>query len=382
MNPLVSVVVPTKNRYPYLEKLVELIDSFNIGDELELVIQDNNEDNTKFLDYLKAHEYKNVRYFFDPTPMPIALNCDNAINHSKGEYVCFIGDDDCVTNNILPCVKWMQRNNVECVYPQRISYYWPDFIGNKSEEASVHHWPFTNEVKFYYTSDVLKEAMDCGFIWTANMPMVYQGIVKRSVLDKFWLKCGTYFPGASPDIASSVSLCMVIDKFASFSFPIVIGGNSKTTGGGDRLLKHRAQTDFSKVAHLPKNICEIWDKRIPKIWCNPTIYCESAIEALNAWERPDLVEKVSFEALYCYFVRDYFYYRKMAYALTSNKFKLFVKSSLSIMIQAIKMAVKFVLRLLHIHLNNTRVEEHGINDVIELCNLYDNNNYHFDKHFQ
>ena len=41
MGSLLSVVVPTKDRYYYLKKLIDLVDSFGYGEELELVVQDN-----------------------------------------------------------------------------------------------------------------------------------------------------------------------------------------------------------------------------------------------------------------------------------------------------------------------------------------------------
>ena len=47
-SPLLSIVVPTKNRYYYLLKLIELVESIG-SPELELVIQDNSDDNDEFL---------------------------------------------------------------------------------------------------------------------------------------------------------------------------------------------------------------------------------------------------------------------------------------------------------------------------------------------
>ena len=56
---LLSIVVPTKDRYKYLKYLIELIASFN-SDEVELVIQDNSEDNKEILDFLKERDYNFV----------------------------------------------------------------------------------------------------------------------------------------------------------------------------------------------------------------------------------------------------------------------------------------------------------------------------------
>lgn len=378
--PLVSLVVPTKNRYPYLFKLIELLKSFNLGEEFELVIQDNNEDNSPFNDYIENNSYNNLNYYYDPTPMPIGQNCDKAINNSKGEYVCFIGDDDCITKNFMPCIRWMQENNVACVFPRRIMYFWPDYCDKGDERAAVHYEPFSNEVTFYDTSTVLKELLDSGCVGIARVPMIYHGIVSRNVLNKIWGQCGTYFPGASPDIASAISLSMVIDKYASFRFPIIIAGNSRSGGGGQKILKHHALTDFSRLPHLPKNIEEIWDKRIPKIWSNSTIWCESVVEALKKWKRDDLADKINYEALYSNFVINYFYYRKMAYSLTNNKLKLFFSSCWGIIVKLIKDIVKWVLKLLHIN-RDKRIKLYGLEDIESLCDYFETKGFIFEKFF-
>ena len=380
-NPVVSLVVPTKYRYPYLIKLIDLLRSFNFGEEFELIVQDNNEDNKPFMEYLEGNPYSRLKYFFDPTPVSIGQNCDNAICHSSGEYVCFIGDDDCVTRNFMPCIEWMKRNKMECVFPRRIMYYWPDYCDSGDERSAVHYEPFSHEITYYDTKETLVELLESGCVGIARVPMIYHGIVSKRILDKIWTQCGTYFPGASPDISSAVSLCLVIDKYASFKFPIIIAGNSRSGGGGQKIIKHHALTDFSKLPHLPKNIDEIWCKRIPKIWCNSTIWCESVVEALNTWYRKDLVKRINYERLYENFAVNYFYYRKMAFALTNNKSRLFFKSLNGIIIKATKDMVKFVLRILHLHIRDTRIKVFGINNTKELCSRFEDERYIFNDYF-
>jgi len=381
MKTLVSIAVPTKNRYYYLKSLILLVDSFATN-ELELVIQDNSDDNKEILNFLGNNKFPFISYFYSTEQLTMTENCNLAIQNCKGEYVCFIGDDDCVTRNFLPCVKWMVKNEVRCVFPRRIMYFWPDYCDKGDERSAVHFEPFYNEVKFYDTQDVLNELLDSGCIGISNMPLIYHGIVKRDVLTKIKEHCGSYLIGASPDIAGGVSLCMIIDKYASFSFPIVIAGNSRPGGGGVRVMKHHAQTDFSKLPFLPKNTEKIWCPKIPKIWSNPTIWCESVVEALNVWKREDLVNRINFEKLYINFVVNYFYYRKMAFELTNNKLQLFITSLLHSIILFVKNAGKFILKRMHLHLPKTRIWVFGIKDSTELCSYFENKGYIFEEYFK
>lgn len=317
---LLSIVIPTKDRYPYLKHLINLIDSFG-SDEIEIVVQDNTYDNSEFLN---SEEIKKVNYFYEKEQIPIFLNCDKAILHSTGEYICFIGDDDGLTPYALDCVRWMAKNNIEVVMPSTISYSWPDRIVKSKalkKPGSIMYKPFTGEIKKMSTKSVLEESIKAGFINRGNMPLVYHGLVKRSTLDKIYDKCGTFFPGASPDIANAVALCLSVDEFYKIDQPLTISGASKTHGGGVNKMKNRA-ANIEDVPFLPKDIVEQWDNRVPRIWTGETIWCQSAVMALKAMGRNDLVDKVNFEKMYARFSAFHTPLKGLAYNLTSSKFLL------------------------------------------------------------
>ena len=58
----------------------------------------------------------------------------------------------------------------------------------------------------------LKKVIKDGFGTLGLLPKVYQGVVSRQLLDKLYDKCGTYFPGPSPDMANAVALSILTDK--------------------------------------------------------------------------------------------------------------------------------------------------------------------------
>lgn len=334
MDYLLSIVVPTKDRYFYLKYLVQLIKGFN-SDEIELVIQDNTYDNTEILEYLKELEYPHLKYFYTKEPISISDNSTKAILNSTGEYVCFIGDDDGVTKYIVDCCKWMKRTGIECVVPEGFSYNWPDANDLAAvkglEQGGTIFWKEPNkEIRIVNTEDALQKLLDKGCTVRSVLPLLYHAVVKRNTLDKIWDICGSYFPGASPDIANGVALALVIDKFAFVTYPVAFSGASKHLGGGEAKMKHRGTTDFKSLPFLPDNIEDIWDERIPKVWTAPTIWCQSSIMAFRAMHRDELIDKINFESMYEEFVVFYHYYSKMAYELTNNKFHLFFMSSYGI----------------------------------------------------
>lgn len=365
MGYLLSIVVPTKNRYPYLFKLMEVIDSFHSND-IELVIQDNNEDNTTILDYFKKNGKKDyIVYDWHKEALPVYLNSDYAVRNSSGDYVCYIGDDDGVSKYIIDCCKWMRVNNIEAVYPRGYYYYWPDAHISDRYKGSIK-WPElkTNMIIHDSTQELSKLLAD-GITTDGTLPRLYHGIVKRSALDLVWEKCGSYFPGASPDIANGVALAFVVDKFATIQFPICYSGASKHLGGGAVAMKHQGTTDFKSLPFLPENIEEIWYPKVPKVWTAPTIYCESAIESMRNMGHEELINNIDFEKLYVYFVAHFSYFKSLAFKLSKNKLAVFIESQWINIKKYWEGGIRIIKRkILHVNPDNGYTFVHGLDDIV------------------
>lgn len=322
MKPLLSIIVPTKDRYKYLIHLINLISKFQ-NHNLELVLQDNTFDNSEILAFLAEKEFPFIKYAHDSKPIPIVLNADLAVLNSSGKYVCMIGDDDGVTSHILECVKWMDDNEIEALMPSTISYHWPDYINSLASKISgtLMFKPFSKTCMSKDPNVALNEIMQKGFINRGELPLLYHGIVRRDVLDKIFEIGETYFPGPSPDIANGVALSLLVKKYVQLDFPITISGASKTHGGGIRKLKNKVAA-IEDVPFLPPNAKENWEKNIPKVWTGETVWPESAIKALRYMKREDLISKVNFEYMLGKFVAFHLPIGKMAISLSKNKAKL------------------------------------------------------------
>ena len=362
---LLSIVVPTKNRYPYLFKLMEVIESFHSSD-IELVIQDNNEDNSPILDYFKTYGKKDyVVYDWHKESLPIYLNSDYAVRNSSGEYVCYIGDDDGVSKYIIDCCKWMQENKIEAVYPRGYYYYWPDAHISERYKGSIKWSELDTKMVVRDSRQELNKLLSDGITTDGILPRLYHGIVRRNALDCIWEKCGSYFPGASPDIANGVALSFVVGKFATIQFPICYSGASKHLGGGAVAMKHHGTTDFKSLPFLPLNIEDNWYNRIPKVWTAPTIYCESAIESIRNMGHEDLIDEIDFEKLYVYFVAHFNYFKSLAYSLTHNKISLFLGSMWIKLKYYLDGGIRIFKRMiLHINPDKRYHFVHGLNDIV------------------
>lgn len=371
--PLLSIVIPTKDRYQYLKPLLVLINSFE-SDDVEVVIQDNTEKNDEILDYLSKVKIPNIVYNHIPNQIPISLNCDKAILNSNGKYVCFIGDDDGITKLIIDCVEWMDRNEAEIVVPAPISYNWPDAFSNTyANDAGILSFnPFKSRIQKVSTKDSLNNAMKLGFVERHGLPLLYHGIVRRDTLNRIYDKAGTFFPGQSPDIANGVALCLVCDTFFIVDLPIVVSGAGSRHGGDIDKMKNKA-ADIDDLPFLSSTAKQEWESVIPKIWTGETVWCDSATKALRKMGRTDLIEQVNYEYMLGRFVAYHFPLRRYAYSIASNKFMLSVRVLYLFVVRCLNAFVRIFRTRTSI--TGSKKQYTGVSDILKVAELLYEENY-------
>ena len=284
MTPLLSIIVPTKNRYKYLYYLIELINDFESND-IELVIQDNSDDNTEFVSYLNKVKKSWLHYFYCSDRLTSIENFDKAVLNSKGRYVCFIGDDDGVTRQIVDCVHLMEDNNIEAAKGLKTMYFWPET--GKDGGLLVVEKAKRRTFKYLNPLIELKRSFSRGLENLGEIPVLYTGIVKRTILDDIFLKYKTYFPGgASADIANGVALCFYVKRFAKIYTPLVITGTSSMTGS---VSNRRRLLEFSEVSFISPKVGENWEGTLPPFWSGQLVWPESAIKSLRVMGKESFI---------------------------------------------------------------------------------------------
>ena len=315
MGYLVSVVIPTKDRYKYLMHLVRSIKSFN-SNQIEVVVQDNTDDNTEFVEFLDDIKFDNCHYYHETGFIPMSENADRAILHSSGEYICFLGDDDGVCPNVIEWAKYMKEKGIGALRSNLPSYLWPDATSSKKGQVSLHNLKGGETI--LYSNEELLDVIQRGFTDRGNLPSVYHGIVSRNVLNQIYNKCNSFFPGQSPDISNGVAVSLVLESYVLTNDIITVSGASKFHGGKMKGL-NKKYPSISDMKWFRPGAEEIWDKRLPRMAEGVTIWAESTIETLRNMGREDIIDSFDFEKIYKNYVTLYYPMRKLAYPLSKNK---------------------------------------------------------------
>ncbi|OTG66885.1 hypothetical protein B9T25_08885 [Acinetobacter sp. ANC 4470] len=309
MRPLLSIVIPTKNRYSTLINLVEKLLDWNSAD-YEVVVQDNSENNTPIKNFLL--NYSNdprLKYFHNINPVTVCQNAEDAIDNSIGEYVCFLGDDDGIIKQSLDVVKWMKENDVDSLNCKQGSYCWPEFrnknYGKRKSLAGMLIYHSHNGD--LYSQDAvsgLNSLLENGCLTLNGITRLYHGIVSRKTLNLLKEKTGTYFPGAIADMSSAVGLVFFAKKHYYLNFPLIISGASGASYAGNSGKKNN-HTVFEHQPWFAKETLTQWSNKLPKRIVAQTVWPDSAMKALKKVGHADLISKISFSIIYAEYLSEF-----------------------------------------------------------------------------
>jgi hypothetical protein len=298
MEPLLSIVVPSRNRHYYLKFLLDYFNTVN-SDKLELIVHDNSDNEDKLGSYIQSLCNSRIKYFYSSEDLSVIDNCDIALSKATGVYVTMIGDDDCFSKHIIEYLERFKAHNVDAILPIKSSYVWPDVKPRLYKDVLSGVYTATKfnfKIIKFNVEDELYKVLNKGGVEILKLPRVYHGIVKRNILEKIYKETNSYFPGPSPDIANAVALCKYINQYEIIDVPLIISGHSIfSTGGQGAQGKHFGE--ISKIKHLPKDTAANWTESVPFYWSGGTIYAESVIQALKRTNRIDLLKKFNYEYL-------------------------------------------------------------------------------------
>ena len=299
MNYLLSIIVPTKDRYEYLIPLLRLFTSFE-SNLFEFIVQDNSSDNNEILKYLDDNQDVRIKYFYTKKQLSIIENCDKAISNTTGEYVCFIGDDDGVLPWILDVCKWMKKHKIDGIYTNIMDYIWPDLAGKYSFSnisGSLTVKKFTKRIKKIEATQEIQRVLKKGATEMLLLPRVYQGIISKKVLNEVIEETKSYFPGPSPDMANAIAVSLSMENYYYIDFPLIISGAGRK-GGVGLTVQNKHEGLIDNIKHLPETTSSEWTAIIPKFWSGSTIWAQSTIISFKRMKSTTLSKNINIAYLY------------------------------------------------------------------------------------
>lgn len=378
--PILSIVIPTYNRYKTLIPVIENILNWNFND-FELIIHDNSLDNQQFNDILV--KYKNdhrLKYFHFSKKISAVENCDIAVSKANGYYVCFIGDDDGVTPEIIRICYWLKINQYESMCCNVPLYTWKDMEHSLSINNGFNGKLILKKFNGNYSNinsySELQKLLKSGAQNLYQIPRLYQGIVSNKILQELKSKVNTYFPGPVPDMSNAVAISTLVNKHCYIDLPLIIAGHSKESMSGKN-SRRLHQGEIISEKSLSDNTSTNWSNEIPFFWSAPTIWSEAAIKSLESLGLKTEIQKLNFSKIYsnCFVFCDYNYYNRIFKSMHYNRnifsiFLIYLEVIININITIFKRAINFLKKRI---IGIKGIDCNDIDIAIEECSLNINN---------
>lgn len=231
--PRFSVLIPTRLRHDTLKYSIETVLAQTYED-YEVVVANNLGDRatTEVIESFGSPRVKEARA---DRHLAMAANWELALDHSSGEYITAIGDDDGLMPDALQLADVIVRSSGTrlLTWPTH-DYFWPNANGENNRDClAIRYWDQDNIVTMSSRALMLKLF---GFVFEyAEMPMVYNGMVHRSVVESAKARVGKYFAYSIPDIFSGIVNLHYTETFVRCSRPLAIRGWSGHSLGGTHM---------------------------------------------------------------------------------------------------------------------------------------------------
>lgn len=296
--PLLSIVMPTHNRYEYAASSIRSILSIE-SPEIQLVVTDTS-DNEDLFKYASTIADDRLLYKRITEPLSMTGNHNAAMSHATGRYACLIGDDDTITLETLTATAWADANGVMILSPLVVANYaWPDFRSKylgASHAGRLYLRRGFGRISLQDSKQNLKAALRYGALGTEGLPKIYHGIVRKDLLDSIKSRSGAYFHGSSPDVSGAISLAIVSDNYIEIDYPLTLpGASGKSNTGRSALKKHKGTLEGDSHTKRFKNLN--WPEVLPRFTSVETVWAQSVYDTLQAME-PSLQGDYNFYEVY------------------------------------------------------------------------------------
>jgi hypothetical protein len=299
--PLVSIVIPTKNRWKYAHWAIMSALELDT-DEVEVVVLDTSDDGSVGAAFADSIADRRLVYRWCAPPLDIIATFNTAVDLARGHYVCLIGDDDAVLPKIVDVARDALERNIDVVSTRGISYQWPDFqsryFGSR-HAGKVYVAKYTGKAWYGDLEDSLQRcAINYGqmrqMLW---LPRVYTGLFRKSVVEASRSLRPNFFGGVCPDVYGAIAAASFAKKWCIADYPLILPGSSAaSTAGMSSTGKH--SSELSEVEHFKAFTHLDWPAEIPRFWTVETVWAAGAWAALRDHNREDLLKQFDLSCVY------------------------------------------------------------------------------------
>ncbi len=252
-----SVIIPTKDRAPYLAQTLRTC-SLQDYDNLEIIVSDDgSSDQTKEIVMEAAEKDDRIIYITPGKNVGMRENFEFALNQVRPGYVLALGGDD----GLLPYGIEGIRDEIFTTGKELVTWSAPIYsYGNSVTKRSQLVLHKKSRSKIVNSNTFLdRQSKNLNYISDPELPMFYvKGVASTDLIErvKGRSKNRLFYNCATPDGYSGIVLAGEVDSYAYSGTPFSIYGTSPSSEGlnylrGDEESKKQSNNFFSNAINWP-----------------------------------------------------------------------------------------------------------------------------------
>jgi hypothetical protein len=261
----ISVLLPTRDRLELLRHAVDSVTRLE-DDDWEIVVSDNCSSGD-VEGYVGSLQDSRIRYVRTPRLFSITENWNNALAHSRGDYVVMLGDDDALLGSYFIRTRELiaEFDRPQVIYHNALGYAYPGVIPGEAHGLlrSEGYAPFIREatgparLPCDRAREIARGVADFRLSYGFNMQFV---TVARDAIEEL-TRDGEFFHSPFPDYYAMNHLFACAHSIVVEPRPLVVIGISPRSYGfyfynhreseGRSLLEGKAHPDEQQAGQPP-----------------------------------------------------------------------------------------------------------------------------------
>lgn len=224
--PLISLVVATRER---ATTLVGTLAACRLvaGDDIEIVVCDNaSADETPAVIAAACALDPRIVPLRRETRGSMRQNYGTALAATRGDYVCFIGDDDApLPGGIAALRQIIRAEQPDAIGWSLVGYDWPGArVGLEGGVLSLRARSLFGGLRRVDVGEIRRTFADATIEYYRDGINIYHGCVSRRVIDRVAADLGTYFFEPNPDLFSCIANLWHTRNYLFYGHPVTLAG--------------------------------------------------------------------------------------------------------------------------------------------------------------
>jgi hypothetical protein len=231
--PLISLVVPTRNRADTLEVCLRAM-RHHKARNIEIVVQDNstNPDTRDLVEEMQKQDAR-IRYSRAPYPTSQRHNFELGLAAARGEYMAIIGDDDAFAIGVVDWLaERLKARDVDAVRWNLLHYVWPSLSVDGEGFMDLYPSQCAGGSRVEQAGPLAEKVIKLDLLGSWQNILVYHGMISRRVYDRMKaVTGGVFFHYPLPDVYAHNILPFMCENYLQIDDVGTIYGVSGHSAG-------------------------------------------------------------------------------------------------------------------------------------------------------